>query len=1322
MLPEASIPGHPFEAHYERAIEDGSPIRAFMGMSPSLLSGAEIVEGVLPFDSPTTGLPAGIPGVEILSSGPSRSGQFLVERARDLYVAALGGSVEIHRRWDGQQWVFHPALQDLNLAVLPTSGEVVLIERFGLEYERESATSNFYRSAAGDRIENTGSGFSYEDIDGFRVSYDVSGQAIAFAQRGSPSITLTRGPDGITAFVDVNSVSVVTIEYTGGRVSAVQDHTGRRVEYEYTNGLLTKVTDVLDHEWDYAYVPDGGDGHRMTSRTDPEGNTTNFGYDVNGRLNAKTFPGGSRVKYAYGYDAGKREHYRRIEYPENRIVETWFDHSGLVIRVDLNGRTVERWEEAGTTRRWFDEHGNLTQIVRDAQGRVTSTILPDGSSTTISYDPNTGLASRVVDARGIETHFAYTTAGLPQSFTEGVGTPSERTVQVTYDANGQIDQITQVVPGGTNRTSGFTYDAFGNIATYTDWEDEVWTYEYDALGQTTSSRNPLTHEWRWAYNDAGSLISQTSPTTESVAYAYDKVGNLLQVTDAETGIWQFAYDATDRVVLQRNPKLEEWTYGYTSGGLLRSVTAPGGAIWTIEWDRDAVPVLYTDPVGTQVSMRLELGNTVTNPGTGWLFVADYGEYEEQQFYDFANRATRRLKTGDDGSVEDVAYTHDATGNLIGVTRTDGASVSYGYDALSRLNLITDLLDQDTQVLNDLWSSQVTVTEPAGRQTTWAYDKNGRLISETRDGAGTSSFEYDAAGNMTRHDHPDGKRVEYDYDAADRIVELRAYPDGVSTTPSETATFGYDDNGLLVSFSNAAVSTSMTRDEVGRTLQVSTTYPGFTKSHSYAYSPDGTVSSVTGTSGRVSTFQYDGAGRLVAASTTNEGSVAFGPYQLRQPLRVALPGGTTNEIEWSSLGELKSSIARDSANEVVASSVYSLDSNGAPASLATEAGTTTYTLDPEQRVLQATGAPLPDEDWTFDLAGNRQPATGTPWQYGAAGELLVADSDTHVYDGNGNRTQTTRGPDRILYEYDDRNRLTRVSEGPIGSEVEVASFGYDALGRRVWVEASGTRTYLHHHAEGVGAEIDATGTVLRTFVYEPEALHGRGLISQASGASTQYFKRDRNGRGAAMISGSGGLVWRAHYSSVGADQISNATESTPMRLPGQYAATGSGLRLEGHRVFDPVSGQYLQPDPVGSFGSRYRYAYADNRGLVDAEVLGLALPVFVAPVAALIARHGAKKAFAILARFARTKLRKVPWGPLGNALSIGDLLNSCGPFIDPCEWSGRQAEKCALAGAGAGLGFVVGGVPGFAIGVGGIIGGNLIDRFRPERPVFREPLQ
>ena len=62
-------------------------------------------------------------------------------------------------------------------------------------------------------------------------------------------------------------------------------------------------------------------------------------------------------------------------------------------------------------------------------------------------------------------------------------------------------------------------------------------------------------------------------------------------------------------------------------------------------------------------------------------------------------------------------------------------------------------------------------------------------------------------------------------------------------------------------------------------------------------------------------------------------------------------------------------------------------------------------------------------------------------------------------------------------------------------------------------------------------------------------------------------------------------------------------STPLRFPGQYDDTETGLHYNHHRYYDPATGRYLSPDPLGLAPAPNPHAYVPNPTLL-ADPLGL----------------------------------------------------------------------------------------------------------------------
>jgi RHS repeat-associated protein len=61
----------------------------------------------------------------------------------------------------------------------------------------------------------------------------------------------------------------------------------------------------------------------------------------------------------------------------------------------------------------------------------------------------------------------------------------------------------------------------------------------------------------------------------------------------------------------------------------------------------------------------------------------------------------------------------------------------------------------------------------------------------------------------------------------------------------------------------------------------------------------------------------------------------------------------------------------------------------------------------------------------------------------------------------------------------------------------------------------------------------------------------------------------------------------------------------LRFPGQYFDAETGLHYNYHRVYDPETGRYLQPDPTGIRGGRnHLYVYAGGNPVIWIDPWGL----------------------------------------------------------------------------------------------------------------------
>ncbi len=159
------------------------------------------------------------------------------------------------------------------------------------------------------------------------------------------------------------------------------------------------------------------------------------------------------------------------------------------------------------------------------------------------------------------------------------------------------------------------------------------------------------------------------------------------------------------------------------------------------------------------------------------------------------------------------------------------------------------------------ASRMTSKTVDGVTTTYTYDANGQLLSESRSGY-SASYTYDANGNRASRT-VNGVTETYTVDSGDKLTQV-----SVSGVP--TKTFGYDGAGRTTSIQTSSGTTRFTYDFESRVTGIN--YPN-SSTNSFAYNGLDTRVGKTDSAG-TATFRRMGAG--VTAPVLGDGSASFTP--------------------------------------------------------------------------------------------------------------------------------------------------------------------------------------------------------------------------------------------------------------------------------------------------------------------------------------------------------------------------------------------------------------------------------------------------------------
>jgi YD repeat-containing protein len=285
-----------------------------------------------------------------------------------------------------------------------------------------------------------------------------------------------------------------------------------------------------------------------------------------------------------------------------------------------------------------------------------------------------------------------------------------------------------------------------------------------------------------------------------------------------------------------------------------------------------------------------------------------------------------------------------------------------------------------------------------------------------------------------------------------------------------------------------------------------------------------------------------------------GYITHSSYKWNRPTEVTLPGGSRKQYEYDPLMRVKSITAKDPGQNLLLNYHYNYDRMDNITAKVTEHGEYGYGYDDLYR-LASTDNPVQDaEGFSYDAVGNRLTVAGVAddWSYNDDNELQGYDNVAFEYDDNGNMTKKIDVGQVANYIYNVEDRLTEVWNGAVGSGSLISYYYYDPFGRRLWKEVTGVRTYFVYADEGLVAEVDAAGNVVKSYGYKPGSTWTTDPLFMKVGGQYYFYQNDHLGTPQKLTAVNGAVVWSAKYSSFGEAAVHpSSTIVNNLRFPGQY---------------------------------------------------------------------------------------------------------------------------------------------------------------------------
>jgi RHS repeat-associated protein len=895
------------------------------------------------------------------------------------------------------------------------------------------------------------------------------------------------------------------------------------------------------------------------------------------------------------------------------------------------GAKQEQVNSSGTERYLFDP----------VTGRhiETKNALTGGTITRFEYDDQ-GRLIKLMDRNNNEVRVERDTNGVPLAIVAPGGQRTVLTVE-----QGQLTKTTN--PAGEAFT--MKYDDLGLLKEFTDPNLHVRKYGYDTSGYLTSSENPLlgTSSLTRENLTNGYKVSYTTPGNQKTTYEVTReTGQMKRVTTDPSGAkttFVVKDDGTETTDYPDGTKITQTKAPDPRWGddapMISSmtVTSPLGRKWTLGEKRQATLDNRNDlyslkSLNITYTMSETTTTRTTNATSSLVYDAAEKKFTEtsaegtitRTYLDSKDRVVRIEDS--DPRIAPILFTYDALGRLQRAEQGE-QFVEQTYDAKNRLEQITDAAGQKKRYTYDDADRVVAIELPSGKVVRKGYDDAGNLTEVTTPGLnvyrqsynGLDQFNgfapdsatealsvlYHTSGKFDKSILPSGKEVLYGYDATGRVESL-------------------NDQDLNRKFTYQGTTDLVTKIESAAAAD-----PAYKTAIGYKY--DGTTVTEMTLSGLVNgkfTYTYDGYSNLTgikmtAGNVTNKNTaiaydkdlnlIQFGPFTFNRTgpgKRVdTVTDGTLNVgTEYDLNGRIKELTYTLGGVEVYKVD-HIFDKRGyvTDKTVTTAAGTETYSYgydkDGQLEHVTKTG---PDgafnESYDYDDNRNRtfREVTGSAAEIAEIGDydqLKKAGDVSYVFDKDG--YLTAKGSD--TFRYGSRGELLEATVSSV-----TYKYGYDAIGRRVYREASGSKTqYLYGNPNSphmLTAVVEPDQTVTSYFYDE----QGK-LLALEKGGIRYYVITDAVGTPQLILKGDDrAVVKKLQYDSYGV-LISDSNPSFTLALgyAGGLADEGTKLVRFGFRDYDPHSGRWTAKDPILLDGEQSNlYAYVNNNPIQYRDPCGL----------------------------------------------------------------------------------------------------------------------
>lgn len=683
---------------------------------------------------------------------------------------------------------------------------------------------------------------------------------------------------------------------------------------------------------------------------------------------------------------------------------------------------------------WTATHTDDSVEIYNVQGQLVSLSNRAGQIITLSYTN---------DLLTTATHFSGRSISVTHNVNNQVETvtdPGGNVYSYTYDLNGMLEFV--VYPDDTpldpndNARLQYHYEDLLDSKLVTGVTDELGvrfaTYSYDSEGRPTETEHfGGLNENSIAYNVDDS-VTVTNPLGKVTDYDFVLSNGVRKVVTTDGQPTTLCGATTSSV-------------SYDANGYISSRTDENGNIVNLTYNAAGLIEAKVEAVGeaeerittTTWHSTFRVPTQIVYPGQAVDMTYDSsGRLLSRTLTDTQTQTIPYITTG---NTRTWVYTYNAAGLLESVDgpRTDVSDITtYAYDINGDLLTTTNSLNQVTEILaRDGRGLPTQIEDINDVVSTLAYDERGRLTSRTiqsSQGNSTTSFDYDAAGQVIRITLPNNSYLDYEYDNAHRLT-------AVENNLGERIEYVLDSagnrTGEVVKDASSTITRSQTQvfDELSRLREM---IGASSQTNTYDYDNNGNLDSITDGENNVIGQSFDGLDRVVAVSDPNLNDTNY-VYDSRDNVsQITDPRGIVTSYIHDGLDNLIQEVSPDAGNvtyqyDEAGNIVQKTDARGVVSQLTYDAldrlASVSFPNDPSENVT-----------YVYDVGTN------------AIGRLSsmsdASGSSSFSYDDRGNviaQTKVINGISyAVSYAYDIADSLL-VTTYPSGRTL---TYTRDALGR------------------------------------------------------------------------------------------------------------------------------------------------------------------------------------------------------------------------------------------------------------------------------------